>query len=210
MARRYGPDGQRQWNGKAPGEFSEQDARQFMDETDQLLKRKDDTNMPTATATETRTAAPPAAEQQQAEPVGISVTVRPIEPRGKLIGFATVTIDSAELGGKITIPDFKVFNGEKGLFVGNPSTKDPTAQSGYRDTARVTGGDIKDKINVLARDAYVAEVQALQARAAAVITAPPARINDQLDKAGQAAARDNAARQAAALQRAAPVKAERG
>jgi len=47
-----------------------------------------------------------------------------------------------------------------------------------------------------ARDAYVAEVQKLQARAAAVIAPEKPRIREQLDKAGQEAAKDNAARPA--------------
>ncbi len=163
--------------------------------------------MPTGTATATKTAtaqtkAPtaPAPDERQAEtaapaaeqPALMEVTVRPIEPKGKLIGFATLTLNLE--GGKLTIPDFKVFNGEKGLFVGNPSMRDPSAQSGYRDTARLLGNGIKDTLNILARDAYVAEVEKLQARAAAVITAQPPRIKEQLDKAGQEAARDNAAR----------------
>ncbi len=208
MARRYGPDGQRLWNGKKPGSFTGNDTRQFIADTQNLLNGKDNTNMATTTRTApepTKTATAPAVEEQ-AQPAAIEVTVRPIEPRGKLIGFATVTLNLE--GGKITIPDFKVFNGEKGLFVGNPSMKDPSAQSGYRDTARLLGSGIKDTLNVLARDAYVAEVEALRARAAAVLTAQPPRIKEQLDKAGQEADKANAARPDAPV-RGAPARAER-
>jgi DNA-binding cell septation regulator SpoVG len=122
----------------------------------------------------------------------ISVDVRPIEPRGKLIGFATVTIGAA--GGNITIPDFRIFNGETGLFVSNPSVKNETTGK-FRDTARVNGNDLKNLINVAVRDAYVTKVQDLQARAAAAqgVTLQPARIKEQLDKAAGEAARGNAA-----------------
>lgn len=132
----------------------------------------------------------PANTEQQTESISLEVTVRPIEPRGKLIGFATVNF-----GGMVTVPDFKVFNGEKGLFVANPSSRDESTRSGYRDTARVMGDDMKNRLNVAVRDAYVAEVEKLQARAAAVQLAPEKpRIKDQLEKAGQEAAKGNAAR----------------
>ena len=126
---------------------------------------------------------------QDAEAMKLEVTVRPIEPRGKLIGFASVNF-----GGAITVHDFRVFNGENGLFVGVPSVKDSTSRSGYRDTARLIGDDIKNQLNMAARDAYVAEVEKLQARAAAVIAPEKPRIREQLDKAAQEAAKDNAAR----------------
>ena len=135
----------------------------------------------------------------EAAPIKLEVTVRPIEPRGKLIGFASVNF-----GGAITVHDFRVFNGENGLFVGVPSVKDASSRSGYRDTARLIGDDIKNQLNMAARDAYVAEVQKLQARAAAVQIAPEKpRIREQLDKAAQEAAKDNAARPAQTKEKAA-------
>ena len=151
-------------------------------------------------ATDTRTATAPAdmdtragqdAAAVEAAPIKLEVTVRPIEPRGKLIGFASVNF-----GGAITVHDFRVFNGENGLFVGVPSVKDASSRSGYRDTARLIGDDIKNQLNMAARDTYIAEVQKLQARAAAVIAPEKPRIREQLDKAGQEAAKDNAARPA--------------
>jgi len=124
-----------------------------------------------------------------AAPIDLAVTVRPITPQGKLIGFATVTF-----GGVITVPDFRVFNGEKGLFVSNPSRPDGTANKGYRDTAFLQGDDIKGRLNVAARDAYVAEVEKLQSRVAAIKAPEPPRMKDQLEKAGQEAAQHNAGR----------------
>ncbi len=148
-------------------------------------------------ATNTKTTAPADTEARAGQdmtaaetaPMKLEVTVRPIEPRGKLIGFASVNF-----GGAITVHDFRVFNGENGLFVGNPSTKDNSSRTGYRDTARLVGDDIKNRLNEVVRDAYVAEVTKLQARAAAVIAPEKPRIREQLDKAAQEAAKDNAAR----------------
>ena len=71
-----------------------------------------------------------------AAPIKLEATVRPIEPRGKMIGFASINF-----GGAITLHDFRIFNGEKGLFVTPPSVKDSTTRSGYRDTARLMGDD---------------------------------------------------------------------
>ncbi len=124
----------------------------------------------------------------------IDVTVRPIAPRGKLIGFATVTFGIP--GGQVSIPDFRVFNGENGLFVSNPSRPDDSSRSGYRDVARVTGDELKNSLNVAARDAYVAEVEKLQSRAASVAIAEKPRMKDQLEKAGREAAQHNAERSA--------------
>jgi len=129
------------------------------------------------------------ASQKQTEPISLDVIVRPIEPKGKLIGFATVTF-----AGAVTIPDFKIFNGENGLFVGSPSRPDETSRTGYRDTARVIGDELKAQINIAVRDAYIAEVERLQSRAAAVIEPFKPRIKDQLGKAE--AARANAAHSA--------------
>ena len=50
----------------------------------------------------------------EAAEVPIEVSVRPIEPQGKLIGFASVNI------GGIVIDDFKVVNGKNGIFLGEP------------------------------------------------------------------------------------------
>ncbi len=135
-----------------------------------------------------------AAAVEDTAPKVLNVSVRPIEPKGKLIGFATVTL--ALPGGQVTIPDFRVYNGENGLFVGNPSKQDSTSRSGYRETARVSGDELQTQLNVAARESYVAEVEKLQARAAAVAPPEQPRIKDQLEKAGQEAAKHNAQRTA--------------
>jgi len=120
----------------------------------------------------------------------VEVNVRPIEPRGKLIGVASVNF------GGVVVDDFKVFNGEKGLFVGAPSKPDNSTRSGYRRTARITDNRVQEALDNAAFDAYNAEVEKLQTRAAAVSAPEKPRIREQLDKAGQEAAKDNAARTA--------------
>ena len=137
------------------------------------------------------------------------VAVRPIEPKGKLIGYANLQFNGAE--GKITIPDFPIFNGDTGLFVGNPSKQDERNPRFFRDTAKIEGNDLKTNINVAVRDAYVSKVQELQARAAAAqgINLQQPRIADQLAKAGQEADKANAARSAPQIEKPVPVHSGR-
>ena len=59
--------------------------------------------------------------------IPISVTVRPIEPQGKPIGFASVNI------GGVVIDDFKVVNGENGIFLGSPSKRRRKQQDGLSE-----------------------------------------------------------------------------
>ena len=63
--------------------------------------------------------------------VPITVSVRPIEPQGKLIGFASVNF------GGVVIDDFKVVDGKNGIFLGAPSKPDPASRTGYRATVRI-------------------------------------------------------------------------
>lgn len=65
-------------------------------------------------------------------PMPVSVTVRPIEPQGKLLGFASVNF------GGVVVDDFKVVDGKNGVFLGAPSKPDPGSKFGYRTTARVS------------------------------------------------------------------------
>ena len=76
--------------------------------------------------------------------VPIEVTVRPIEPQGKLIGFASVNY------GGVVIDDFKVVDGKNGIFLGAPSKPDPTSRTGYRSTARVTNRALQERLSAAA------------------------------------------------------------
>ncbi|MDB7815571.1 septation protein SpoVG family protein [Intestinimonas butyriciproducens] len=121
-------------------------------------------------------------------PRPVEVTVRPIEPQGKLIGFASVNF------GGVVVDDFKVVNGKNGVFLGAPSKPDAYARSGYRSTARVMDRALQERLDTAA-EGYSVAVEKLIARAEAVRPAP---IREQMEKAAQAAAKENAARTAPA------------
>lgn len=89
------------------------------------------------------------------EAVPIEISVRPIEPQGKLIGFASVTI------GGVVIDDFKVVDGKNGIFLGAPSKPDPTSRTGYHSTVRVPDQATRDRINEIAAQAYHVAVEKL-------------------------------------------------
>ena len=89
--------------------------------------------------------------------VPIEVTVRPIEPQGKLIGFASVNY------GGVVIDDFKVVDGKNGIFLGAPSKPDPTSRTGYRTTARVTNRDLQAQLDRAAAQGYNQAVEKLLA-----------------------------------------------
>jgi len=116
MPRRYAPDGTPLFNGKRPEEFTEQDIRQFIDDTEKRLKETEDLTM-----SDEKNAMPQEAAQDSTPtlPVKLDVTVRPIEPMGNLLAFASLKINDC-----FVIDDFKVLQSDKGLFVGMPSKPD--------------------------------------------------------------------------------------
>ena len=126
-------------------------------------------------------------EQAVAEATTPQVTVRPIEPQGKLIGFASVNI------GGVVVDDFKVVDGKNGVFLGAPSKPDPTSRTGYRTTARVTNRDLQAQLDRAAAQGYNQAVEKLLARAEAV---RPASIREQMAQAATEAGKENAARPA--------------
>ena len=121
--------------------------------------------------------------------VPITVSVRPIEPQGKLIGFASVNF------GGVVIDDFKVVDGKNGIFLGAPSKPDPASQTGYRATVRIPDRATQERINAAGVKAYHAAVEQLVARAQAVRPAP---IKEQMAEAAKQAGKENAARPAPA------------
>ena len=92
--------------------------------------------------------------------VPIEVTVRPIEPQGKLIGFASVNY------GGVVIDDFKVVDGKNGIFLGAPSKPDPTSRTGYRSTVRVNDRATQERLNAAGAQAYHSAVEKLIASGA--------------------------------------------
>lgn len=123
----------------------------------------------------------------EAAPIPLAVSVRPIEPQGKLLGFASVNI------GGVVVDDFKVVDGKNGLFLGPPSKADSTTRSGYRSTARVLDRGLQERLDALTVDAYGRAVDKLVARAEAVRPTP---IREQMAKAAKDAEKHNAHRPA--------------
>mgnify|MGYP000012654242 CR=1 FL=1 len=121
--------------------------------------------------------------------VPITVSVRPIEPQGKLIGFASVNF------GGVVIDDFKVVDGKNGIFLGAPSKPDPASRTGYRATVRIPDRATQERINAAGVKAYHAAVEQLVTRAQAVRPAP---IKEQMAEAAKQAGKENAARPAPA------------
>ena len=112
----------------------------------------------------------------QATDMKLDVDVRLIEPRGNLMGFANVTVNDC-----LRIDDFKVLQGEKGLFVGMPSQ--PDGKGGYRDMAYPVTKEFREQLNTAVLQAYEAKLEQMAERG----SVGRASISDQL-KAGKAAA----------------------
>lgn len=190
MPRRYAPDGTRLWNGKRPEEFTEQDTLLFMEETEKRLKETEDLTM-----SDEKNATPQEVEQDTAPalPLKLDVTVRPIEPKGNLLGFASVTFNNS-----FAVNDFKILQSDKGLFVGMPSKPDKTSKTGYRDTALPITREFRTELTGAVVTAYHAEVEKLQSRAAAIASPEKQSIKEQLAEGAEQAAKDNTARPAPA------------
>ena len=86
--------------------------------------------------------------------------------RDRLIGFASVNF------GGVVVDDFKVVNGQNGVFLGAPSKPDPTSRSGYRATVRINDRATQERLNAAGVQAYNMAVEKLLARAEAVRPAP--------------------------------------
>ena len=218
MPRRYAPDGTPLFYGKLPEDFSPEDTLRFMADTEALLRGKDDLTMakdrhdenieqgayylhdaPISDladyagvsideAVKMRVAAAVANT-----PPAMEVTARPIEPRGNLLGFASVKI------GPLTVDDFKIVESKEGdLFVGPPSKPDKGSKTGYRNTVWIDK-DSRDDFSEQVLGAYHSAVEQAQSKAAHMRSAPENEgIAAQMKAAQKQADRDNAARPAPA------------
>lgn len=192
MPRRYVPDGTPLFYGKRPEDFSPEDMRQFMADTETLLRGKEKLTM-----NEDKKAVPQEPEQA-ALPLKLDISVRPIDPIKNLIGFANVKINDC-----FVVEDFKILQSEKGLFVGMPSKPDRNSKTGYRDTAKPITKEFRAELTEAVISAYHAEVEKLQTRAAAVAAPEKESIPKQLAEGKKRAAKENAARPA-------PEKSDKG
>lgn len=145
------------------------------------------------------------AEEQKApvfDSEALQVDVRLLNvPQGKLIGLATVEYHGFRMD------NFKVFNGENGLFLGEPTIRDPRS-NGFVKTIHVKGEELREALNQKALEGYNAAVEKLVARAneARSMEVKPS-VREQLAEGVRRAARENAARPVPA--RADKAKAER-
>lgn len=192
MPRRYVPDGTPLFYGKRPEDFSPEDMRQFMADTETLLRGKEKLTM-----NEDKKAVPQEPEQA-ALPLKLDISVRPIDPIKNLIGFANVKINDC-----FVVEDFKILQSDKGLFVGMPSKPDRNSKTGYRDTAKPITKEFRAELTEAVISAYHAEVEKLQARAAAVASPEKDSIPKQLAEGKKRAAKENTARPA-------PEKSDKG
>lgn len=192
MPRRYVPDGTPLFYGKRPEDFSPEDMRQFMADTETLLRGKEKLTM-----NEDKKAVPQEPEQA-ALPLKLDISVRPIDPIKNLIGFANVKINDC-----FVVEDFKILQSDKGLFVGMPSKPDRNSKTGYRDTAKPITKEFRAELTEAVISAYHAEVEKLQVRAAAVASPEKDSIPKQLAEGKKRAAKENTARPA-------PEKSDKG
>ena len=89
----------------------------------------------------------------------INVDVRLLNnPQGKLIGLASVEYQGFKMD------NFKVFNGENGLFLGEPTVKNPKSNT-FDKTIRVSGDELRQALNQKAFEGYNVAVEKLNARA---------------------------------------------
>lgn len=133
-------------------------------------------------------------QEAVALPMKLDVTARLIEPKGNLVGFASLKINDS-----FVIDDFKILQSDKGLFVGMPSKPDKGSKTGYRDTARPITKEFRAELTEAVAAAYHAEAEKLQSRAASISAPEESKsIQKQLAQGAKQAAKDNAARPAPA------------
>jgi DNA-binding cell septation regulator SpoVG len=130
-----------------------------------------------------------AAEQNALLPQ-MQVKVRPIEQKGNLHGFASVTV----MG--ITVHDFKIVENKDGeLFVSMPSKPDKESESGYRNTVFVEKGYKSAFDDAVIRQFYAVreQVKSIAPKEQAAQN-KPLRVAEQMAKATKEAAKQNADR----------------
>jgi len=115
----------------------------------------------------------------EALPIKLDVTVWPVEPKKNLIGYASLKINDS-----FVVDDFKVLQGEKGIFVGMPSK--PDGKGGYRDTAKPITKEFRAQLTEAVTAEYHAAIERLQSRDAV-------GMKEQMANGAKQAAEHNAA-----------------
>ena len=75
------------------------------------------------------------------------VRIRKVEKEGKMKAGVSITIDE-----EFVVPDIKVIEGDKGLFIAMPSRK--AADGEYRDIAHPINSDTRERIQTLILQKY--------------------------------------------------------
>ena len=75
------------------------------------------------------------------------VRVRRIEKEGKMKAIVSITLDN-----EFVVPDIKVIEGEKGLFIAMPSKK--AVDGEYRDIAHPINSETREKIQSIILENY--------------------------------------------------------
>lgn len=88
--------------------------------------------------------------EQEQNAVKLDVRAYPIaEPKGNVMGFASVTINNM-----FAVHGIRVMNGEKGIFAAMPSAKDSKGE--YRDVCFPVTAALRKQLNTAVVDAYAA------------------------------------------------------
>jgi len=120
----------------------------------------------------------------------LDAMVRLIEPKGNLLGFASITFNDS-----FVIDDFSIVQGKNGIFVGMPSRPDEGATNGYRETVKPITAEFRTQLNETIVGAYqqkVAQIQE-QAKAHAGVAPSKPKLSEQLETGKQKAAEHNGA-----------------
>ena len=119
----------------------------------------------------------------------LDISARLVEPKGNLLGFASVTFNDS-----FVVDGFSIVKGKDGIFAGMPSRPDDRAQNGYRETAKPITAAFRKALNEAIGEAYHQQVAKIHEQAKAhANTAPKPKLSQQLAEGKAKAATHNAA-----------------
>ncbi len=96
-----------------------------------------------------------AAPAQEMPPIHLDVRVRPIKPKGNLLGYA-----SANINGAFAVDGIKVVSGKNGLFTSMPSYRDGNGQ--YRDICFPVTPEFRRQLNDAVVTGYQQTLEQMQ------------------------------------------------